>query len=440
MEPSPLAQYWLHAGNWFGHYLPRLALPVIVPLIARDLACTSQQRAMLLSSFFRGYLLTQIVGGLAAQKLGGKLVLSFDLAGLALSFGSLLVAVRSGPRAAALALGSMGLFFGPILSAASINKNNWLPVDGGDRAVAQMIMGTGTKLARISAVSITPVLCGRFGWRFAVKAYGIVSATLVVLWQVLAREAPGPVTAAKLRGEDANSAGVAAKPPPKTFEPQVLKVPQVWSVFAMHIAYNNSDYSVVSWAPTYFVEVLGVPAADVGRYLIWPTGLNMLASYLFGSIEALLLKRQLMTIQGLRRCATAAGTALSALGLLTFGLSRSPSLASLAYCVVALGQGLHHSGFIPNYLEIGGPDIGMVAGLGNTLANLPGVTSPLLAVAMLRRWGSWLPFFVSAAVFEMLCGAWLACVCTTTPARELLLPQRRSRRRRRRRPGAQLAG
>lgn len=52
------------------------------------------------------------------------------------------------------------------------------------------------------------------------------------------------------------------------------------AIIAMHIAYNNSDYSILTWAPIYFMEVLGVPAARVGVYLTIPTILNMGGTFL----------------------------------------------------------------------------------------------------------------------------------------------------------------
>ena len=119
-------QYWLMASVWLGHFLPRLALPVIVPMIAKDLAATTTQRAVLLSSFFRGYLVTQVVGGLIAQRVGGKIVLTVDLIGMALAFGSLPMVVKSGGgrvRGAQVALAVMGAFMGPLLAASSTTKN-----------------------------------------------------------------------------------------------------------------------------------------------------------------------------------------------------------------------------------------------------------------------------------------------------------------------------
>ena len=86
-------------------------------------------------------------------------MLTIDLLGFGLSFLALPWAVTRGPRAVSFTLAAMGIFFGPLLSATSVVKNNWLPADGAEKAVAQMIMGVGTKAARITAVAATPFLC-----------------------------------------------------------------------------------------------------------------------------------------------------------------------------------------------------------------------------------------------------------------------------------------
>jgi hypothetical protein len=41
----------------------------------------------------------------------------------------------------------------------------------------------------------------------------------------------------------------------------------------------------VQWAPIYFVEQLGVPAARIGRYLLIPTVVNMAGTFVFGRGE-----------------------------------------------------------------------------------------------------------------------------------------------------------
>ena len=138
--PSPLVTFWMMASYWAAQFLPRLSLPIIVPMIAKEVNATPQQRAVLLSAFFRGYLLTMVAGGIAAQKWGGKLVLSIDLVAFTAAFLALPTAVSRGPTAVALTLATMGVFFGPLLPASSVIKNHWNPTDGADKAVAAMII------------------------------------------------------------------------------------------------------------------------------------------------------------------------------------------------------------------------------------------------------------------------------------------------------------
>lgn len=333
-------------------FLPRLSLPIIVPMLASEMGASAQQRASMLSFFFRGYLLTMVAGGVAAQKWGGKRVLSVDLAGFAACLLALPWAMSRGPRAVGVMLALMGTFFGPLLPATSVIKNHWNPTDGAEKAVAAMIMGIGTKMARIISVSATPLLCGpSFGWRTAVRTYGVGAAAVAVGWQLMVRERPPQVSNKTV---DAGQRATEVKPDQKTFEPRIFGVRSVQAIVAMHTAYNNSDYSIVTWAPTYFTEVLGVPQASIGKYLVIPTALNMGGTFIFGSVEALVLRNKVLTELGVRQWSTALGTLFSASGLTAFSLCRTPLAAALAYSGVALGQGLHHSGFLPNYLEVGG--------------------------------------------------------------------------------------
>ena len=98
----------------------------------------------------------------------------------------------------------------------------------------------------------------------------------------------------------------------------------------------------------------------------------------------------------------------------------SKSASSIVADRVSLGQGLHHSGFIVNYLEARGKDTGLLTGVGNTLANLPGVVSPLFAELVVRRYGSWRPFFFTSAIFEVLCCWFFASSVSMRSGREQL--------------------
>ena len=57
------------------------------------------------------------------------------------------------------------------------------------------------------------------------------------------------------------------------------------------------------------------------------------------------------------------------------------------------------SGYVSNYVDIAGPDSGILSAVGNTIANTPGVFGPPLVTAVLAATGrSWVALFSTTAV------------------------------------------
>ena len=85
------------------------------------------QRALLMSAFFPGYILTQIPGSFAIQKWGAKVVMSIDM----LVTSSLCLAIpfvtrSGGPSMLAPLLTIIGLSHGPLIPALQVLKKDWL--------------------------------------------------------------------------------------------------------------------------------------------------------------------------------------------------------------------------------------------------------------------------------------------------------------------------
>ena len=78
------------------------------------------------------------------------------------------------------------------------------------------------------------------------------------------------------------------------------------------------------------------------------------------------------------------------------------------------------AGYGPNYLEVGGPDTGVVSAVGNTLANVPGMVGPVVAVWLLKKTGSWMPLFTATAGIQVVAGLLFQMCGTTESARDIL--------------------
>lgn len=395
-----------------------LQQPYIVPFIVADRGYSDAQRAQLLAAFFPGYLLTQIPLGFLAQLWGAKNVLSLNLVGTAAMLATLPTATAAGARGVWACLFTLGLFQGPFVPAGSLMKRSWVP-SGPEKAMALLLIGLGSKASRMVSSTVTPVLCDRAGWRRASYAYAAVVGIFTVLWQLVARNEPRDSKQAAKQTVSSD----AKKTKEKTFEPKVFRVAGIQAVMWSHFAANNTEYTLMQWAPTYFNQVLGVPLGHVGNYLAAPATVNLVGNILVAMLESFLVSRGVGEL-AIRKGASTLAAASQSVSIVLFGLARTPLAAMLAYCGVVGGGCLHNSGYGPNYLEVGGPDTGVVSAVGNTLANVPGMLGPIVAVWAVKEMSdraSWMPFFVATAGIQVVAGAFFQLCASIRPARDMLV-------------------
>ena len=395
--------------------------PYIVPFIVADRGYSDAQRAQLLAAFFPGYLLTQIPLGFLAQLWGAKSVLSLNLVGTCAMLAALPSATAAGARGVWACLFTLGLFQGPFVPAGSLMKRSWVP-SGPEKAMALLLIGLGSKASRMVSSTVTPVLCDRAGWRQASYIYAAAVGAFTILWQLVARNEPRDQVADQPPQANGEQKPEEEKEKEKPFEPRVFRVASIHAVMWSHFAANNTEYTLMQWAPTYFNQVLNVPLGSVGTYLAAPATVNLVGNILVAMLESLLVSRGVGEL-AIRKGASMLAAVSQAVSIVLFGMARTPLTAMLAYCGVVGGGCFHNSGYGPNYLEVGGPDTGVVSAVGNTLANAPGMVGPIIAVWAVRQMSeraSWMPLFVGTAAIQLVAGAFFQLFGSITPAREEL--------------------
>ncbi|KAF5946236.1 hypothetical protein HYC85_016464 [Camellia sinensis] len=160
------------------------------------------------SSFFWGYLLTQIVGGIWADKVGGKLVLGFGVIWWSVATILIPIAARVGlpfllTMRAFMGIGEVGLFLCYLVvlfvtdrtmmpEAASLSAkcqiqppiqklgvampamNNilskWIPVPERSRSLA--LVYSGMYLGSVTGLAFSPILIHNFGWSSVFYSFG----------------------------------------------------------------------------------------------------------------------------------------------------------------------------------------------------------------------------------------------------------------------------
>jgi ACS family sodium-dependent inorganic phosphate cotransporter len=100
-----------------------------------------------------------------------------------------------------------------------------------------------------------------------------------------------------------------------------------------------------------------------------------------------LIARGLLSRTRTRKAFMAAALLVPAACLVACGRAASPDWA-VALMTASIGvSGLASTGFQANYLEISATLSGVIMSVGNTIATLPGMTSPVLTGMILDRYG-----------------------------------------------------
>lgn len=423
--PRP-AMYAMLAGNAFSNYITRGMLAPLVQFIVAEGALNAAEKALLLGAFFPVFTPFQVVAGPLTQLLGGKNLLSINMGGMA----ALLFALPSLSHSVwgmCACLAGIGVCQGVLVPAQGQLKRNWLP-DGPGRVWGLRIIGLGMRVGYPAAASFVPWLAARAGWQYVPYALATPMAVFAGVWHLFASdnpvEADPPASAVSPTGSSSS-----ALPKAKAMEWGVFRVRAILAAVCAHVASNNLLYCFTLWAPTYYNDVLKVSNVAAGAYISFPQTVGIWLPFIIGGWENRLRAKGVGLLR-LRKTMTNCASVIQAASCIGFVKASTPVLACIANTGVHVGTCLHGSGFLANYLEVGGPDVALMYAIGNALASVPGMILPPLGLTLMRRFnGSWLPLFGLTAAFTLGSSFWFNLDASIRPGRDLLAEQQQRRQK-----------
>ncbi|MEZ5560002.1 MAG: ACS family MFS transporter [Pseudomonadales bacterium] len=385
-------------------YIDRVNISVAIIPMAADLGWSLDTQGAVLSSFFMGYLLLQVVGGRLADRFGGKVVL-----GTGVLLWSLFTILT--PPAAFLGFGlliatriAMGM--GEAVTFPSIYSlyGRWVPLSERSRAVG--LANSGIPLGTVFALIVTPYIVEAWGWEWAFYLFGGVGVAWFLVWQrsVTATPAEHPrISTAELAviesGATPQEAGDAL--PWKA----MLSSAPVWAIIIAHFCNNWSLYVLLSWLPTFVNKGLGVDYASVG----WFTMIPHVASFFFLNIAGTIADRMISRgrdVGRVRKLMQTIGFGGIAASLMVVGYVET---AWMAIAIMAMGSALGAfvtGGFAVNHMDIAPKYAGTLMGMTNTAGTIPGIIGVYISGVILEATGSWVLVFQVAAgvtLFGLVC-------------------------------------
>ena len=378
-------------------YIDRVVISLAIIPMSEEAGWSETQKGVILGSFYIGYMITQIYGGLLSDRIGAKIVLGTGLIVWSLFTLVTPVAFYGGMIALVVARIGMGLGEGITFPAWHSLYARWIPFSERARSVA--VTNSAIPIGTIFGLVVTPMIILNYGWEWAFYLYGGLGFIWYYFWNRVVESTPYEdknISNEELEFINEN-APANEKAKELAFSKWRSNLP-LWAITVAHFCSNYSLFVFLSWLPIFIKDGLGVPLAAVGILAMLPH----IASFLFinigGYFADYLTNRGINLIRVRKLCNSIA------FGGSGICLCIVPELESVAgiIAIMCLGNifgGFSAGGFIVNHADIGPNHTGRLMGITNMVAALPGLIGGVLTGIILDVTNSWdIVFYVVAGI------------------------------------------
>uniref|UniRef100_A0A8D0C9F8 Sialin n=1 Tax=Salvator merianae TaxID=96440 RepID=A0A8D0C9F8_SALMN len=356
----------------------------------------------ILGSFFYGYIITQVPGGYLARKVGGKLLLGFGILGtavftlftpLAADLGvSYLIAVRA----------LEGLGEGVTFPAMHAMWSSWAPPL--ERSKLLSISYAGAQLGTVVSLPLSGLICFYMNWSYVFYIFGALGVLWFIFWMAIVSDSPEThkrISHAEKEYILSSLTDQLSSQKSVPWKAMLMSIP-LWAIVVAHFSYNWTFYTLLTLLPTYMKEILRFDVQENGFLSALPYFGCWVCIILSGQLADYLREKKNMSTVCVRKTFTLIGMIGPAVFLVAAGYIGCNYELAVAFVTISttLG-GFSTSGYSINHLDIAPSYAGILLGITNSFATIPGMVGPLVAKVLthsntVEEWQ--LVFYIAAAI------------------------------------------
>ncbi|PKI40003.1 hypothetical protein CRG98_039666 [Punica granatum] len=379
--------------------MDRVNMSIAILPMSQEFGWNSATVGLIQSSFFWGYLLTQILGGIWADKIGGKLVLGFGVVWWSVATILTPLAARIGLPVLLIMRAFMGIGEGVAMPAMNNLLSKWIPVSERSRSLA--LVYSGMYLGSVIGLAFSPVLIHKFGWPSVFYSFGSLGSIWFALWLRKAYSSPKEDPELSENEKEFILGGSISKEPVTVIPWKlILSKAPVWALIISHFCHNWGTFILLTWMPTYYNQVLKFNLTESGLFCVLPWFTMAAFANLGGWIADTLVSRGL-SITVVRKIMQSIGFLGPAFFLTQLSHVKTPAMAVLCMACSQGSDAFSQSGLYSNHQDIGPRYAGVLLGLSNTAGVLAGVFGTAATGYILQR-GSWDDVFKVAVVLYII--------------------------------------
>ncbi|KAJ1524973.1 hypothetical protein ONE63_009825 [Megalurothrips usitatus] len=338
-------------------------------------------RGALLSSFFWGYLVSQIPGGVLSHRLGGSRLLTAAI--LSTSIVTLLLplcAQLGGWKAVFANRVLQGLTQGPIYPSCYTLLGLWVPPL--ERELFATFILASQLLGPMLASPACGMIAARWGWPSIFYAFGSAGVAMGLLMWALGADRPRDhkrISAEEVAYiEAALSAEHSAAPKKSPHIPwaSMCSSPAVWALWVNLAVQAACFYTLLTGIPTFLAGVLSFSLEENGLLSALPYLTGFISSFLFTWASNAVRDRKLLSTTNNRKLFN--GLASIPISVCVVATAYVSSKA-MSVALICLSMGFFGSSFVStqaNFLDLAPLHTGPLYSVGNMMAATLGMLGP----------------------------------------------------------------
>jgi MFS transporter, ACS family, glucarate transporter len=379
-------------------YVDRICISVAKDPISKSLGLSKEQMGWVLSAFALGYALFQTPGGMLADKLGARKVLTVivivwsmftGFTAKAWSYMSILV-IRF-----LFGAGEAGAF--PAINRAVVS---WIPLN--ERGLVTGINFSGSRLGAAFALPILSLIITKWGWQNTFYLLGGIGVVFAILWYLLFKDKPEEhaLLSAKEKEFIITNRQAVATVQTKLPLQKIFAERNMWLAMLQYFCSNFTFFFALTWLYPHIKEKFHLEAVAAGWYASLPLIAGAVGNWFSGWWMDSIYKKG--NYKKSRWLPAATGFALSAIGLIISSFMNDVNAAVLFLSLAIFGADMTLPPSWSFCADIGKQHAGAVSGNMNMAGNL-GAFITSLAFPYLLKWaGSPSIFFYIAAVLNIV--------------------------------------
>ncbi|CAL1531041.1 unnamed protein product [Lymnaea stagnalis] len=343
--------------------------------------------SLMLSSFFYGYITTQVVGGWLAGRFGGKKVLGTGV-GLTAVFTLLVpVAARWDYRGVLALRILMGVTEGAAFPSMHTLWGRWAPPI--ERTRLSSFTFAGQHVGNIVTYILSGWLCVHGfdgGWPSIFYVTGGGCLIWVLIWFIVVEDSPESHPTISKAEKDYIITTRGRNEAPENFKVpwlSLFKSKALYVCLTAHVCNNWTHYTLMTGLPTFMKEVLKFDIAENGLLSAIPYMVMFCTSLIAGQLADLLRKKYLSTAATRRLLQSVAflGAGSCIIGVGFIGCENRDYAVGLLAIAVGF-EGFCYAGYNVNTVDFAPRYAGVLFGMTNMVATIPGIVAPLVVGAL----------------------------------------------------------